>query len=127
MGETENGTEDIWAIDPALNNGFPYLAQLGVPATEEAAPPVTATVFEPPSPNPFNPQTTFRFSLPQAQQVRLGVFNIRGQRFATLLDQRLASGSHEVVWDAERLPSGVYLARMQAGSVSRVRRVVLMK
>ncbi len=66
-------------------------------------------------PNPFNPTTTLRFSLPEAADVRLEVFNLLGQRVATLVDERLAAGDHTAPFDASHLPSGTYLYRLQAG------------
>ncbi len=83
-------------------------------------------------PNPFNPATTIRYGLPQAARVRLVVFNILGQRVATLLDARQPAGFHEVRFDAERLASGIYFYHLQARNLSgevfnAVRRMVLLK
>ena len=78
-------------------------------------------------PNPFNPVTEIGFSLPQAGQVRLDVFNIVGQRVATLVDGRLEAGEHTAVWDGSNVPSGVYLYRLEAGEFSATRKMVLIK
>lgn len=78
-------------------------------------------------PNPFNPETSFRFSLSQAGHVRLEVFNILGQRVAMPVDQRLEAGTHEIGWNADHLASGVYLARLVTSDRRETARLVLLK
>lgn len=70
-------------------------------------------------PNPFNPSTTIRFALPFASNVKLVVYNILGQRIATLADGMMAAGQHEVQWHAlsDRnlsVSSGIYFYRLEA-------------
>jgi len=67
-------------------------------------------------PNPFNPITTIQFNLPKNSQVTLKIFNIRGEKVATLLSAFLPAGSHSIEWDASNMASGVYLYRLQAGN-----------
>jgi hypothetical protein len=69
------------------------------------------------APNPFNPRTTLRFELPQSGPVRLAVFDLAGRLVCTLVDDSLAQGSHEAVWDGRDasgrdVGSGSYLARL---------------
>ena len=79
-------------------------------------------------PNPFNPSTTLSFELPNASNVQLQVFNMMGQRVATLIqNQSFTAGTHQVRFDASNLPSGVYLYRLQAGTTSAVRKMTLIK
>ena len=78
-------------------------------------------------PNPFNPTTTIRYGLPHAAQVRLVVYNILGQRVATLVNRRQKAGYHSVVFDASALSSGIYFYELQAGSFRQIRKMVLMK
>jgi hypothetical protein len=89
-------------------------------------------------PNPFNPATSIRFDIPAGPQVgaglrvRLQVYDVRGRRVRTLLDDVRAPGHHEVHWDGRddrgvRVESGVYLYRVDAGSFSSMRKMVLMK
>jgi hypothetical protein len=78
-------------------------------------------------PNPFNPSTAITFALPQAMRVTLKVYNITGQEVATLLDGDRSTGSHEIMFNASRLPSGNYFVVLQAGGEKLVRRIVLMK
>jgi hypothetical protein len=65
-------------------------------------------------PNPFNPTTTISYSLPQSMDVRLTVFNILGQRVATLVDSQQEACVQNVTWDASRVASGTYLYRVVA-------------
>jgi hypothetical protein len=80
------------------------------------------------TPNPFNPETVFRFSLPNRCLVSLEVYNVLGQRVATLASGEYAPGHHEVRWNAEAHASGVYFARLQAGdSYSTTQKLILLK
>ena len=79
-------------------------------------------------PNPFNPTTTINFSLAKASNVKLFVYNILGQRVATLIDSRVMSaGSQFVTFDASRFASGVYFYRLEAGSFTAVKKMLLLK
>jgi titin len=78
-------------------------------------------------PNPFNPSTTISYSLPQGMSVTLKVINIAGQEVATLADGYRDRGIYRVMFNARRLPSGVYYAVLQAGETRQVRRMVLAK
>lgn len=78
-------------------------------------------------PNPFNPKTSLRFSLPEAGRVSLRVFDVRGREVAMLLDDFHAGGPGERRWNAGGLASGVYLARLTWGGTHRWTRLVLLK
>ncbi len=78
-------------------------------------------------PNPFNPKTTISFTLPQAMKVTLDVYNVLGQKVATLIDRQLGTGRHEATWDATGNSSGIYYYRLQAGGVVETRKMILMK
>ena len=78
-------------------------------------------------PNPFNPQTTLGFALPQMAQVRLVVYDVLGREVARLLEGTLAAGRHEAVFDASGLPTGVYLYRLEADGYAQTRRMLLVK
>lgn len=66
-------------------------------------------------PNPFNPATTIRFSLPERSRVTLTVFNILGQTVSVPVDENIEAGNHEIIFDASHLPSGMYIYRLHAG------------
>jgi len=78
-------------------------------------------------PNPFNPTTGISFSLPAAADVRLDIFNIMGQRIATLVDGTLNAGVHTFAWDGANLASGVYMYRLTAGDLIETRKMMLLK
>jgi methionine-rich copper-binding protein CopC len=83
-------------------------------------------------PNPFNPTTTIAFSLAQAGEVSLEVFNMLGQKVKTLFAGRLPKGRHTVEWDAtnrrgEKVAGGVYFYRLTSAKQSQTRKMVLLK
>jgi hypothetical protein len=94
--------------------------------------PAAACVLFAPTPNPFNPATTIRFSLRESGPVRLEVYDLAGRRVATLVHDDLGAGPHEVVWhgtddDGLRAASGVYVCRLHAGGLTENRRLALVK
>ena len=64
-------------------------------------------------PNPFNPETTIRYALPQANNVRLAVYDLLGHEVAVLVDEPKPAGRHATRFDAGDLPSGAYVYRLQ--------------
>ena len=87
------------------------------------------------SPNPFNPSTTIAYTVPEGNdglRVKLEVFNLRGQKIVTLVDELKEAGNFTVSWDGRgangsKVSSGVYFYRMQAGDFSAVRKMVVLK
>lgn len=86
-------------------------------------------------PNPFNPLTTIKYSIPQKATVIVEVYNVIGQKIITLVNDQKQAGYHEVKFDATNLASGIYLYRMQAGNAptssesffQQVKKMVVMK
>ena len=78
-------------------------------------------------PNPFNSSTLIRFTLAAPQKVELALYNLAGQRVATLVEGAREAGSYQVRWDARDFASGVYLYRLQAGSRLLTRKLVLLR
>ena len=78
-------------------------------------------------PNPFNPTTTIDYSLTQAEQVNLSVFNLAGTLVTTLVDGEIPVGNHSAQFDATDLPSGVYIYTMTAGDFVDTRKMVVVK
>jgi hypothetical protein len=78
-------------------------------------------------PNPFNSSTAIRYSLPEQTDVRMEIYNIIGQRVATIFDGHKQAGYHTITWQADDYPSGVYFARLQAGQRDESVKMVLLK
>ncbi|MBN2424173.1 MAG: T9SS type A sorting domain-containing protein [Calditrichaceae bacterium] len=78
-------------------------------------------------PNPFNPVTNIALKLPESGHVKLEVFNIRGQRVATLMNGYCEAGVHEFSFDGRNLASGVYFYRVTAPKFTAVKRMLLLK
>ena len=78
-------------------------------------------------PNPFNPSTNIKFSIPISGLYSLKVYNILGQEVKTLMDKELAAGIYNVQFDASRLASGVYIYRLSGNNVHISQKVILSK
>ena len=78
-------------------------------------------------PNPFNPTTLIQYSIPADQRVKLNVYNLLGQKVMTLVDGIQKSGQHEVNFNASGLASGIYFYKLEAGTQSSIKKMILMK
>lgn len=83
-------------------------------------------------PNPFNPSTTIRFSLPESAMVSLKVFNVKGQLIKTLSTRNFTAGTHELLFDGrdetgKSVASGIYYIKLTAGQSSNTKKIMLMK
>ncbi len=83
-------------------------------------------------PNPFNPETTISFGLTEAGYTTLNIYNIAGQKIATLVQDELSAGTHSITWDGTtsngaNVASGMYFYRLQSGDYSITNKMVLMK
>jgi hypothetical protein len=78
-------------------------------------------------PNPFNPTTFISFQLSVASYTKLTIFDVMGREVATLFSETLPAGTHSRQWNAEGLPGGTYYYRLQAGSYTETKKLVLIK
>ena len=78
-------------------------------------------------PNPFNPVTTLRFSLPVSSQISLTIYNLQGREIISLVDGNLDAGYHSVIWNADVHSSGVYFVKMIAGEYVNTQKLMLVK
>jgi len=94
--------------------------------------PVSEYALNPNYPNPFNPQTTIAYQLPQAGQVKIAVYNLLGQQIRTLVMEYQPAGRYQVQWDARNeqgklVANGVYLYQMQVNDFVTTKKLILMK
>jgi len=78
-------------------------------------------------PNPFNASTVIDYQLPVTTDVRLEVYNLLGERVATLVDSKQQAGYRSVLWDASDVSSGLYFYKLTAGDYSETKRMMLVK
>ena len=78
-------------------------------------------------PNPFNPLTRIYYELPENSYVRLCVYDVLGREVKSLVDGEIPRGKHESDWNASGLPSGVYFYKMEAGTYTQTKKMVLLK
>ncbi len=83
-------------------------------------------------PNPFNPQTTIEFSIPEAANTTLDIYNVRGQKINTLINDRLDADTHQVVWNGtdasgKNVTSGIYFYKLNSGRYTSTKKMILLK
>ncbi|MCI0450749.1 MAG: T9SS type A sorting domain-containing protein [Chlorobi bacterium] len=78
-------------------------------------------------PNPFNPSTKIRFDLKSAGDAELIIFNVLGERVAEEQFGKLSAGYYQYEWNAADMPSGVYFYRLESGSFTDTRKMILVK
>ncbi len=78
-------------------------------------------------PNPFNPVTKINFSLPKAEYVKLTIYDALGREIETLVSENLNPGTYQAEWNGSNYASGVYFYRLQAGSYSETKSMMLVK
>ncbi|MFC1574051.1 T9SS type A sorting domain-containing protein [Candidatus Latescibacterota bacterium] len=79
------------------------------------------------SPNPFNPTTSISFTLADAGNVSIEVFNVAGQKIGTVANEFMSSGSHSVTWNASGFSAGIYFYTVKSGDFSRTMKMTLLK
>jgi hypothetical protein len=78
-------------------------------------------------PNPFNPTTTLAFTLPEASDVTVAVYDVAGRLVESVTDAHYTAGTHHIGLDASALPTGVYVARLNAGTTTLTTKLLLIK
>lgn len=87
----------------------------------------TSILLEQNFPNPFNPSTTIKYSIPKSSLVVLKIYDVLGNEVATLVSEEKAVGSYEVEFSATGLTSGIYFYKLQSGSFVETKKMILMK
>ncbi len=135
--ETET-TYNYWLESVELDGHSEFFGPVSVTLTsdeqeQEESPDVTyITGINSIYPNPFNPNTTISFSLRMAGHVEVAVFNIRGQKVRSLVNQLMSDGEHRVTWDGtdqsgKNVSNGTYLIRMNTAEESSTVKAMLLK
>jgi hypothetical protein len=128
------GADASYLIKYIYMGGAPPLVGCSVgssPAGEEvAALPTTVTLGN--YPNPFNPETIIRYSLPEKARVSIDIFNLLGERVTTLVDEDQAAGEHLALWDGldesgTSVATGVYFYRLTVGGEVFSKKMMLLK
>jgi len=83
-------------------------------------------------PNPFNPSTNIDFGIPTSGKVKLCIYNLKGQKVIELVNAAMERGYHTIVWDGKdslnrSVASGMYFCRLESGSLTATRKMLLMK
>jgi len=119
----------VTATDFSGNEGNPAKANKSTGVGDTPLPRVLSVSAYP---NPFNPETTVRYTLPARGHVRIDIFDLRGERVATLVDRDQDAGAFTVAWRGRNdtgasVGSGVYFARLSAGGTERTYKLTLLK
>lgn len=78
-------------------------------------------------PNPFNGTTHIRFSVPEVTNVRIVLYNMKGEQVTTLMDKKVAAGSHQIAFHADDLSSGIYLYKLISGKYTAAKKLLYLK
>ncbi|HLF14537.1 MAG TPA: T9SS type A sorting domain-containing protein [Bacteroidota bacterium] len=100
------GTSDVRQVSPAVPEGFALSQNY---------------------PNPFNPSTTITFAVPSTGHVSMNVYDLLGREIATLVDRQMSPGTYEASFDAEGLPSGMYIYRIVSGTYVETKKMNVVK
>ncbi|NOR45096.1 MAG: T9SS type A sorting domain-containing protein [Candidatus Delongbacteria bacterium] len=108
--------------------GTPGTASIGVDfhSIEETNTP-EGTTLEQNYPNPFNPTTTINFSIVEAGNVAMNVYNFSGQLVSSLVNGQMSAGHHTVSFDASNLSAGVYYYTLEANNMTMTNKMILVK
>ncbi len=134
---TQNDGEYIWTVSSSVAAGSDYTVRVRSvdntsikdfsDATFTVVPQGQALSVEGNDPNPFNPETTIRYVLPNATHVKVVIYNMLGQQIAQLVNQTQNAGRHAVRFDATHLASGFYFYQIQANNQIITNKMMLIK
>ena len=130
----ENGWdfENIWGIDPEINNGYPYLLNSSLVSTKDIHIISNHNILRGNYPNPFNPSTTISYHLNMPRSVNISVYNIKGQLIKVLVNEGMEAGNNSVVWNGDdtsgkSVSSGIYFYKMETEFGIDIKKMLLLK
>lgn len=118
--------EDINSVTQITIALLNHAAQFGVAELEKSVL-MPEVILHQNHPNPFSSSTKIEFTLAEAGNITLRVYNTLGQEVTRLIDEELEAGKHNIAWNAAELPSGVYYYRLSSRYQSRTKRCILLK
>ena len=124
-----------WGWTFSRTSQFLYLIDNSKPLPADIVTPMSITGTERPAaeaaltahPNPFNPAVSFKYQVASHNNVRLSVYNMKGQLIRTLVDGPKTPGRHTVTWEAENQSSGTYLIEFRSGKSVNIKKIHLIK
>ncbi len=123
----DNASAANWRASPGHGSpGMRNTAETPVDENNIAAIPETFSMFQN-FPNPFNSATTVAFALPSRSFVSLKIFDLLGKEVANVVSEEMQAGTHERQWSADHLPGGIYIYCLQAGSLKKAKKMVLLR
>ena len=127
-----NNTYYYWLESLAMSGNIEYYGPVTVSLDEEKAEEYNNLGIMGVYPNPFNPETKIDYSVKEETDVKISVYNMKGQRVKTLVEKSVSAGDHNIVWygdsdSGSNVSSGVYFVKMVTGNHIETRKVVLMK
>jgi S-formylglutathione hydrolase len=132
MGISGRQTVEL-GVAGELNNGIPFhdvgtlnVAGAGGPQGNEMTYKSGGTLREC-TPNPFSSTTAIQYEIPEETHVRVAIYNAVGQHVGTIVDTRQTAGAYSICWDANKLPNGVYICRMETDRSTETKKILLIK
>jgi len=109
-----------------------FVMNLGTVSNVDPVTPVVATALKANFPNPFSAATTINYSVKGRQPVVVDIYNTKGQKVKTLVNETKAEGNHSITWDGKddnnvRVSNGVYFYKMNAGKYTSSRKMIMLK
>ncbi len=121
---------DVWyeSVDPYHRRLYTYSEVSSNPNNVTNPPTAILNVY----PNPFNPQTTIYFDLAKTAEVEIEIYNLKGQKVRSLINEVKTAGKHQIVWNGTNdrgniMSSGMYFVRMKSGKDIVSRKIILQK
>lgn len=99
---------------------------------EDEVTPVSSTILRGNYPNPFNPETSISYTIKNDEQVKIEIFNLKGEKIKTLVNTKQKSGNYKAKWlgedqNGKKVSSGIYFYKMTSGNYSSTKKMILMK